>query len=90
MIQEFKIYDDNCNVKIDITEEKKTLVFEKILEWCKNHDCISGEKLCQNDKCNIDSPDLYDPSKKTQKSLDSVMNLVEGLLWVYKNSRNEV
>ena len=58
MIKEFKIYDDNCNVKIDITEEKKTLVFEKILEWCKNHDCISGEKLCQNDECNIDSPDL--------------------------------
>lgn len=58
MKQEFKIYDGELNVSVEITEETKEKLVEKILSFCKSNDCISGEKLQQSDSCLIEAPNL--------------------------------
>lgn len=58
MKKEFTIWDGDCKVSIEVTQEKKDKVFESIIEWCKKHNHFSGEGICQNDDCIIDSPEL--------------------------------
>lgn len=55
---EFDIYDGNVKVSVDITEEKKQLIVDRILQYCKDENCVSGEKLHQNDDCIINAPDV--------------------------------
>lgn len=52
----FQIYDGDVEVSVDITEEKKNLIVERILQYCKDENCISGETLHQNDNCIINAP----------------------------------
>lgn len=52
----FKIYDDEVNVSVEITEEKKQLIVDRILQYCKEYNCVSGETLHQNDNCIIYAP----------------------------------
>jgi hypothetical protein len=56
--KEFKIYDGDVIVNVEITEEKKDKVFNEILKWCEKYNCVNGEKLHQNDNCIIESPSL--------------------------------
>lgn len=58
MIKEFILYDGDLKVQIEITEEKKNAIVDRILEYCKKHDCISGETLHQDDDCIIYAPDV--------------------------------
>jgi hypothetical protein len=58
MLQKFKIYGGDVSVIVNVTDEKKTEVFNAILKWCEVHNCTSGEHLCQNDECNINAPIL--------------------------------
>lgn len=53
---EFTIYDGDLEVKVEITEEKKNAIIERLLTYCKRHECISGEVLHQSDNCIIDAP----------------------------------
>lgn len=58
MIREFTIYGGDVKVSVDITEEKKDQIVEAVLKWCIEHECTSGEMLCQDDDCIIDAPEL--------------------------------
>lgn len=52
---EFELYDGGMEVKLEITEDKKNAVIERILEYCKEYNCTSGEHLQQNDDCLIEA-----------------------------------
>lgn len=54
MIKEIKF--KYSTVKVEITEEKKDAIIERILQYCKENKCTSGEKLHQDDDCIIDAP----------------------------------
>jgi len=56
MREEFKIYGGDLKVTIDVTVEKKQMVFDRIIKFIKENDCTSGECLHQSDSCIIDSP----------------------------------
>lgn len=67
----FKIYDGEFEVNYEMTEEKKNKIIDKIIEFAKEHNCISGEHLMQDDDCIIDSPVL-------------VSNIMEIIEFTYK------
>lgn len=64
---EFNIYNGDCKVTAELTNEKKDQIIGLIIEWCKKYDCISDEQLYQNDTCNIEAPNL----------LSDVINLID-------------
>lgn len=68
MEKTFTIYRGNCTVTVEVTQEKKDKIFEAILKWCEKYNCTSGEKLCQNDDCNIEAPNLL------ADIIDDIMN----------------
>lgn len=54
----FKGYDGDGEITINITDEKKDLILERIIKYCKEHDCYCGETLHQSDDCLIYAPDV--------------------------------
>lgn len=40
------------------TEKKRDLVFEKLLNWYIEKDCLLGEVLQQSDDCLLDAPNI--------------------------------
>ena len=57
-MKSFKIYGGDYDVSYEMTEEKKNKIINKIIEYAKEHNCISAEHLMQDDKCMIDSYSL--------------------------------
>lgn len=57
-IREFKIYDGDCTVRLEITEEKKNQILERVLQFCQETECTAGEVLHQSDTCNIAAPSV--------------------------------
>lgn len=55
---EFKIHDGDLKVQVEITEEKKNAIVARILKFCKEYNCISGETLQQSDRCIIEAPEV--------------------------------
>jgi len=55
-IREFNIYNGDCKVIVEITEEKKNAVIDSILKWCEQYNCNCGETLHQSDDCLIEAP----------------------------------
>lgn len=58
MEKEFTIYDGNLKVKVNITDEKKDKIIERILQYCKENNCVDGETLHQSDNCLLDAPNV--------------------------------
>ena len=58
MLKEFELYDGDLKVKVSITEEKKDAIIERLLKFCKEEQCVSGETLCQSDSCLIEAPNV--------------------------------
>jgi hypothetical protein len=56
MIEEFK--NDLETVKFERTREKEKAVFDKIIEFCKRHNCFFGECIMQSDDPQIYAPEL--------------------------------
>lgn len=56
-IRTFKPYDD-VEVTLEVTDKKKAQAFDKILEYCKENSCFSGETLMQDDNCLIYAPEV--------------------------------
>lgn len=53
---ELKIKNFSC--AYDTTSNAAAKVVEAIINWCNQHQCYSGEMLCQDDNCLIESPYL--------------------------------
>jgi hypothetical protein len=58
MQKEFNLYGGDLKVKVDITDEKKDKIIERILQYCKENNCINGETLHQSDNCLLDAPNV--------------------------------
>lgn len=58
MQKEFDIYGGDLKVKVDITDEKKDKIIERILQYCKENNCVDGETLHQSDNCLLDAPNV--------------------------------
>lgn len=58
MQKEFNLYGGDLKVKVDITDEKKDKIIERILQYCKENNCIDGETLHQSDNCLLDAPNV--------------------------------
>lgn len=54
----FKIYDGDCEVTIEVTQEKLEAIFMKIVDFAKKTGQVSGEGIGQDDDCQIESPVL--------------------------------
>jgi hypothetical protein len=48
----------DCNCTYDTSQEAAGKVVEAIINWCNKYQCNSGEMLCQDDDCMIESPYL--------------------------------
>ena len=44
-----------ANVSVDLTEDKKNAIVERVLAYYKEHEAFDGEVICQNDDCIIDA-----------------------------------
>tara|TARA_R110000782_G_scaffold266006_1_gene360170 strand:- start:371 stop:592 length:222 start_codon:yes stop_codon:yes gene_type:complete len=55
---EWTMYDGDVKVTLEVTQEKKDAILERIIEYCKENECTSGESLHQNDNCLIDAPNV--------------------------------
>lgn len=53
---ELKIKNFSC--VYDTTSNAAEKVVEAVINWCNQHQCYSGEMLCQDDNCLIESPYL--------------------------------
>ena len=58
MQSEFDLYGGDLKVKVDITDEKKDKIVERILQYCKENNCVDGETLHQSDNCLLDAPNV--------------------------------
>jgi len=56
-IEKFKIHG-NIDVTVNITQEKKDAILERILQYCKDENCVDGETLHQSDECILNAPDV--------------------------------
>ncbi len=56
--QSFEIYDGDAKVTYQSTDTINQKVVDKIIAWCKEHNCSCGETLFQNDECMIYAPEL--------------------------------
>lgn len=57
-IEKFTIYNGDLKVEVEITDEKKDLIINRILDFCKEHDCVCGESGMQDDDFQIYAPNL--------------------------------
>lgn len=57
MKKQFKIYSGNVNVEYQETDEKKQMLWDAFIKWCKDYNASSGESS-QNDDFQIDAPDF--------------------------------
>lgn len=51
-------YDDKTVIINNNIDQIKNQLYEKILQYCKEHDAFIGEKVAQSDDCIIDLPEL--------------------------------
>jgi len=54
----FDFYDGDVEVTIKYSDDIKTQVFNKVIEYMKEYDCTSGEQLQQSDECLLAAPDI--------------------------------
>lgn len=54
----FKIYRGDAEVTCQETKEKKTQLFNRIIQFCKDTDCTSGECYHQSDSPQIEAYNL--------------------------------
>lgn len=45
-------------VSYEVTPEKESLVFNKVIDYCIKNNCFAGEVLQQDDDCLIEAPNL--------------------------------
>jgi len=50
--------NDNTEVTIEVTQEKLKTTLEKIIEFAKKTNQVSGEGIAQDDDCNIYASNL--------------------------------
>lgn len=55
---EFELYNGVLKVSYELTEDKKDKIIEHLMKYIKNHDCIDGEHLMQDDECLTDAPNV--------------------------------
>jgi len=55
---EFRIYHGDVLVNIEETEEKKQQLFDRLIKYVKDFDCINGETVHQRDECVINAPEV--------------------------------
>ena len=55
MIKAIVLYDGDSTAYFEETDEKKQLLWDKMIEFCRKHNSDTGESV-QNDDFNIDSP----------------------------------
>jgi len=54
----FETCDGEVKIHLDLTEEKKDIIAEKIIQYCVKNECFDGEVLYQSDDCIIDAPSV--------------------------------
>jgi len=57
-MEKFNIYNGDATVQINVDDEMKTKIFNKIVEFIKDLNCTSGEQLQQSDSCLLEAPEL--------------------------------
>jgi len=53
---DFKIYNNEMTISINLSAAKKNKVIKLLIEYMKEHSCVTSEKLLQNDECIMNSP----------------------------------
>lgn len=54
----FEVYDGDVTVTYQDTPEIREKVIQRILQYCKDNNCSSGEQLHQNDECILSAPEV--------------------------------
>ena len=49
---------DSCTVKFNDDVDMKNRVFNKLMEWYKEHESFTGESILQSDATIISAPEL--------------------------------
>jgi len=57
MKKKIEIHDGEMIAKYEETDEKKQMLWDAFIKWCKDHDSSTGECV-QNDDFQIDAPDF--------------------------------
>lgn len=57
MKKQFESLDGSMLIKYEETDEKKQMLWDAFIEWCKEHDSFYGESF-QNDDFQVDSPEF--------------------------------
>jgi hypothetical protein len=57
-LEEIVFGDDDLEITIKYNDELKDKVFNAVVEYMKEHQCISGEQLQQSDVCILSAPDV--------------------------------
>ncbi len=57
MTKQIEMYDGDLIAKYEETEEKKQMLWDAFIKWCKEHDASSGESF-QNDDFQINAPEF--------------------------------
>lgn len=57
MIKQIEMYDGRMIVKYEETNEKKQMLWDAFINWCKEHNSSTGESF-QNDDFQIDAPEF--------------------------------
>jgi len=70
----FTIYNGDTEVVLEVTQDKLEAILEKIIDFAKQNNQVSGEGIAQNDDCNIYASSLLgdiwdDILKPTTKEL---------------------
>ena len=52
------IRKDDHEVRFDDSQEVKDKVFEKLIDFFKEHETYSGESICQSDGPQVEAPEL--------------------------------
>jgi hypothetical protein len=55
MEKQIEMYDGDVIAKYEETDEKKQLLWDAFITWCKEHSASTGES-CQNDDFQIEAP----------------------------------
>lgn len=55
--KEFELCDGDRIVRFEETNNKKQMLWDAFIDWCKEHDSFNGECM-QNDNFNIDAPEF--------------------------------
>lgn len=57
MKKTIEIYDGDCTLTYEETDEKKQLLWDAFIKFCTEHNSSTGESI-QNDDFNLDAPEF--------------------------------